>query len=63
MKVRHAKSLDNSVHKSEPGWNRIVAGVAVGGASIATLAITGSMEQATTVAVLVMFPLRGIVRD
>ena len=63
MKVRHVKSLDNSVHSSEPGWNRIVAGVAVGAASITTLAIAGSMEHATAIGVLVMFPLRGSVRD
>jgi hypothetical protein len=67
-KVRHVKSVDNSPdgfkpNDSEPGWSRIVAGVAVGAAAITTLAITGSVEQATTVAVLVMFPLRGSVRD
>jgi hypothetical protein len=63
-KVRHVNSVDNSVHVPEPHnsdsrWSRIVAGVAVGASSITTLAITGSMEHATAVALLVMFPLKG----
>jgi hypothetical protein len=67
-KLRHVKSCDNSAHgsephNSEPGWHRIVAGVAVGAASITTLAITGSMEHATAVGLLVMFPFRENARD
>jgi hypothetical protein len=67
-KVSHVKACDNSAHNFEPrnselSWNRIAAGVAVGAVAITALAITGSMEHATAIAVLVMFPLRGSVRD
>jgi hypothetical protein len=56
-------TLRQPIMSSGPSWNGIVSSVVVGAVAITTLAITGSMEHATAIAVLAMFPFKGGVRD
>jgi hypothetical protein len=62
MTVRHFQVPDNSGHdEGLNGWARIVASVVIALAAIATLWLTGSIEHATAIGVLILIPL-GVTR-